>query len=83
MFITRYIALAILGVVSLSAATPVPCDHVCLLPTHLPRSSCNTKQDHVLTYSQATLDKILLGQLPRESCCSYGKCNGHVNVQGG
>lgn len=30
-----------------------------------------------------TLDLILLGQLPKDACCSYGTCVGDVNVAGG
>jgi len=30
-----------------------------------------------------TLDMILMGEMPKNACCSYGVCIGDVNVSGG
>lgn len=87
MQLTKFIAVAFAGLLTSTAARPIPCPTVSLQYQKYSRA-IQVNANGLLPYSssannpQNTLDLIMLGKLPSDACCSYGSCIGHVNVSG-
>lgn len=72
------ISMALASSLPFVTATPVACSEV-------PRGPHHFHPEYSLTHvgcgkKQAKRDLILKGELPREACCSYGRCLGDVVV---
>lgn len=76
---------AILSLGSLVASSPVMCPDVRSLPFIVcpPHAPSWTSSSQALTHipvPQQKRDAILKGELPKEACCSYGRCLGDVVI---
>jgi len=69
-----YTALS-LSLPTLAAARPITCPAV-----SAPFEDIDTHNDPLTPPTQSKIDAILHGDLPKEACCSYGRCHGDVVV---
>lgn len=83
MRLTSLFAAALSLASSIATATPIACSEV--TNSHPPQPPPNpvskpTELTNTIPPAQWKRDLILKGELPREACCSYGRCLGDVVV---
>lgn len=82
-------AMAVLGMVELVMAVPVPCDDVRFLSPfkHLIKIIRCMELKLMLVFIQNTRDQVLNKQLDSSNCCPYGVCiqvgDANRNIEGG
>ncbi|KAK4112010.1 hypothetical protein N656DRAFT_780154 [Canariomyces notabilis] len=64
----------------LATATPISCSDVRRPPPKLIPESNRDKLQTNPRAAQLKRDLILKGELPKEACCSYGRCLGDVVI---